>query len=216
MIRKESRKYYFSVEGETERWYLEWLQNKINEDPASLWKSNFDIKIQKDPVKRARSINIITKVEIFHVVDYESNDDVHTGQFIEALDKMKKAMSDKQIKYSLGYSNYTFELWMVLHKTDCNKVMSDRTQYLPFINKAYGKHYDHIEDYKREDNFKKILSTLTLKDVDDAINRSRIIMQKNKDNGLVQHEYKSFKYYKENPSLSIWQVVETILIQCRK
>lgn len=29
--RKQTKKYYFSVEGETEKWYLEWLQKQIND-----------------------------------------------------------------------------------------------------------------------------------------------------------------------------------------
>lgn len=29
-MRKENRTYYFSVEGETEKWYLDWLQSAIN------------------------------------------------------------------------------------------------------------------------------------------------------------------------------------------
>ena len=29
MSRKECRKYYFSVEGETEKWYLKWLEVKL-------------------------------------------------------------------------------------------------------------------------------------------------------------------------------------------
>lgn len=28
-MRKENRTYYFSVEGETEKWYLDWLQSTI-------------------------------------------------------------------------------------------------------------------------------------------------------------------------------------------
>lgn len=28
--RKSTKKYYFSVEGETEQWYLKWLQDLIN------------------------------------------------------------------------------------------------------------------------------------------------------------------------------------------
>lgn len=28
--RKPTNKYYFSVEGETEQWYLKWLQDAIN------------------------------------------------------------------------------------------------------------------------------------------------------------------------------------------
>jgi len=27
---KESRQFYFSVEGETEKWYLDWLRNSIS------------------------------------------------------------------------------------------------------------------------------------------------------------------------------------------
>ena len=30
MKKKPNSKYYFSVEGETEKWYLEWLQKIIN------------------------------------------------------------------------------------------------------------------------------------------------------------------------------------------
>ena len=34
--RKETRKYTFTVEGSTEKWYLEWLQTQVNacEDAA--------------------------------------------------------------------------------------------------------------------------------------------------------------------------------------
>ena len=32
-MHKENRTYYFSVEGATEKWYLDWLQNMINADP---------------------------------------------------------------------------------------------------------------------------------------------------------------------------------------
>ena len=28
---KSTKKYYFTVEGETEQWYLKWLQDRINE-----------------------------------------------------------------------------------------------------------------------------------------------------------------------------------------
>jgi len=35
--RKSTKKYYFSVEGETERWYLKWLQDRINETEKSIY-----------------------------------------------------------------------------------------------------------------------------------------------------------------------------------
>ena len=31
-MKKETNKYYFSVEGETEQWYLEWLEKTIQSD----------------------------------------------------------------------------------------------------------------------------------------------------------------------------------------
>ena len=37
-MRKENMTYYFSVEGETEKWYLDWLQNCINECDEAKYK----------------------------------------------------------------------------------------------------------------------------------------------------------------------------------
>ncbi len=54
----------------------------------------------------------------------------------------------------------------------------------------------------------------TLEDVRSAIQRSKVIMQRNRTNGCVEQKYKGYSYYKENPSLSIWEVVEKILKDC--
>ena len=35
---KPTKKYYFTVEGETEQWYLQWLQQQINDSEASQYK----------------------------------------------------------------------------------------------------------------------------------------------------------------------------------
>lgn len=72
-----------------------------------------------------------------------------------------------------------------------------------------------MDDYKHENNFKRILNSLTLSDVIDAINRAKLIMQRNEQNGYVFQEYKGYKYYKENPSLDIWKVIEEILRDCQ-
>lgn len=45
----------------------------------------------------------------------------------------------KDIKYENGYSNLTFELWILLHKTDCNGCTSERKNYLEKINKTFNK-----------------------------------------------------------------------------
>jgi len=121
--RKRTLKYYFSVEGETEYWYLEWLQDQINNSPDAANKVSFNKQIQKDPLKRAKSLPITEKVEIWHLSDYESSEKVHVKQFTETMDRMAETKNlRKQIAYKFGYSNFTFDLWMILHKMDCFKV----------------------------------------------------------------------------------------------
>lgn len=216
-MRKETRKYYFSVEGETERWYLQWLQNTINSDPDTKYTVKLDCPIQKDPLKRAKSLVVLGKTEITHIFDYESEEPVHVQQFKTALDRMKEAQSTrvgKNIIYRLGYSNFTFELWMVLHKADCNGLLAHRNQYLTPINKVFAETFENLNQYKHEDNFKRVLSKLTLDDVRESIRRAKAIMHRNHENGLILHHYKGYSYYTENPSLSIWEAVEKILNEC--
>lgn len=214
-MRKENKKYYFTVEGETEQWYLGWLQKAINNESSSACTVTIDRPIQKDPLKRAKSLVTLGKTEITHMFDYESNEEIYTTQFRATLDRMKQSQSiGKSIKYQLGYSNFTFELWMVLHKIDCSGCLTHRKQYIMFINRAYEENFENLDQYKHEDNFKRVLSKLTIDDVKNAIQRSKTIMQKNQENGLVLQQYKGYRYYKENPSLSIWEVIEKILLDC--
>lgn len=63
---KTTKKYYFSVEGETEQWYLKWLQDRINETEESKIKVSFDCAVQKNPLKRAKSMVITGKTEVWH------------------------------------------------------------------------------------------------------------------------------------------------------
>ena len=72
-----------------------------------------------------------------------------------------------------------------------------------------------MDEYKHEANFKRCLGKLNLTNVIDAVNRSKKIMQKNKDNGYVLQQYKGYRYYKENPSLAIWETIENILKDCQ-
>lgn len=212
---KATKKYYFSVEGETEKFYLDWLQDKINGEPKSKFKVSIDSKIQKNPLKRAKSINVLSAIEITHVYDYESNEEVHTKQFHETLDLLKETSKlGKQIKYKVGYSNFTFELWMVLHKTNCNGSLTHRRQYLEFINRAYNENFPSLGQYKSEANFKRVLGKLSLNEVKKAVERSKDIMIRNADNGLVLQQYKGYEYYRENPSLLIWESIVKILRDC--
>lgn len=128
------------------------------------------------------------------------------------LDNMKKAESlGKKVKYYLGYSNLTFELWMILHKIDCFKTFAERKQYLDEINKAYKKKYLSLKDYKEENSFKECLKQIGLDEVKQAIKRSKTIANINATNGNKMQKYKGFEYYRENPSLSVWEAVERMV-----
>lgn len=214
--RKSTKKYYFSVEGETEQWYLEWLRDLINATDTAQCKVTLDSKIEKNPLKRAKGLMVTHRTVIYHFADYESDDDIHTKQFINTMDNMKKAMKlGKSITYKFGYSNYTFDLWIILHKISCNGSLSHRKNYLRYINSAFDETFESMDEYKSKDNFKRCLSKLSLDDVIMAIERCKKIEKQNQNRGYVLQQYKGFTYYKENPSLNVWEVIESILMDCK-
>ncbi len=125
--RKDTKKYYFSVEGETEQWYLQRLAKLINDNPDSVNKVTFVCKIQKNPEKMVKTLTDLSKAEIWHISDYESNEEMHQKEFKETIDNMDKAQKiGKKIEYKFGYTNLTFDLWIILHKLDCNGSIEDR------------------------------------------------------------------------------------------
>lgn len=212
---KTTKKYYFTVEGETEKWYLEWLQEKINNYELATSKVSFDVKVQKKPLKRVKTLINTNKITITHFFDYESNDEVHVKQFESTLDAMKKSMLlGKQVKYELGYSNFSFELWIILHEAEANSSIADRKNYLALINKSYGEKFESLHEYKHENEFKRLLNKLSLSHVKNAVINSKKIMENNSANNFILYSYKGYKYYKENPSLSVWEVIEKILKEC--
>ena len=214
-IMKQTVKYYFSVEGETERWYLQWLQRQINESANARRRVSLKIDIEKDPMKYAKRLTITTKTTVFHLCDYESNEEIHVRQFTETIDKMKAATQiGKQIRYEFGYSNLTFDLWMILHKADCVGSLAHRRLYLHPLNRAYDARFETMDDYKHENHFKWCLNQLDLNNVKDAIRRADAIMKRNEDSGYRLLQYKGFHYYQENPSLEIHTVISHILSDC--
>ena len=53
--RKQILTYYFSVEGETEKWYLDWLEAQINLQEGTKFKVKFKAEVQKDPVSYVKN-----------------------------------------------------------------------------------------------------------------------------------------------------------------
>lgn len=203
------------MEGETEQWYLEWLQQMINAEKTAKYTVKLDCKVQKNPLARIKRMTIVGKTEITHIMDFESEEEIHVKQFRMSLDRMKEAESlGKNIKYHLGYSNFTFELWMILHMEKCNAAITHRRQYLTPLNRAYGENFENLEQYKQENDFKRILKKLNLENVRQAIARAKAIMGEMGKSGYRQQQYKGYKYYNENPSLTVWEQIERIMDEC--
>ena len=209
MKKKPNSKYYFSVEGETEKWYLEWLQKIINHQDGVTCKVIFDIKKEINPESRVKGLTVAQKTKIVHVFDYESQD--HDKAFQNILCKMRSAEKlGKNVVYYLGYSNFDFELWMILHKGYFNQALSDKREFLDIINKRYQKKIMSLKVYKEEKNFKKLLEMLTISDVINAVGHAKkLMLEQSKVNKIT--EYKKYVYVKENPATSLHIYIEDIL-----
>lgn len=216
-MKKVCNKYYLSVEGETEKWYFEHLQKLIEKNEELEYNVKLDIKVNKVITSRAKTISAPFKVNAFHICDYESDDENHKKQFDKVLKDLKSVrLLHKNIKYKLGYSNFSFELWIILHKIQQKSMVSSRKQYLTGINKAYNEKFKCLDDYKEEKNFKeKILSKINLNDVINAVNNGNEIRKINERNSKKNYrKYGQFEYYAVNPDMTINECVEKILIEC--
>ena len=212
-MRKNNKKYHFSVEGETELLYLKWLEKTINSSDCE-WSVSFNVKVQKDPLSFVKGLSIQSEATIFHLCDYESDELHHQKQFEWTMDRMREAEKQgKQVKYQLGYSNFSFDLWIVLHKADCAGSLTDRHQYLSMINSAFSENFENMDKYKKKANFERCLSKLTLDDVREAVRRAQKIMEHNAE-CYSEVEYKRFKFYRENPALEVGNIIGNILIDC--
>lgn len=213
-IEKRTLKYFFSTEGETEIWYLKRLEELINSSPNSTCKVSFNIR-KDSPRSFVKKISILNKVVIFHLFDVESVEPKYEKRFIGVLDNMKMAEKlGKNITYIPVYTNLTFELWIILHKMDCNGCVSDRKNYLHYINKIFNTNYEALKKYKEEKYFKQILNQISIEDVKNAVLRANKIMQENIRRGYTLNKYKNYSWYKENPSTEVGNIIAKILKDC--
>ena len=131
------------------------------------------------------------------------------------MEQLKILIFQISLKRKKGYSNFSFDLWMILHKKQQKGSISHRKQYIKGINKAYDESFQFIDDYKEERNFKKLLSKIDLDDVIRAVRNGNEIRKMNEqDSQSMCKTYGHFKYYTENPDLTINECVEQILREC--
>ena len=213
--RKQTLTYYFSVEGETEQWYLEWLEAQINANENANYIVKFMAQVQKDPVSFIKKLVVQKKTTIWHLSDIEGSSDEQIQTVHNTLARLKEAKGlGKSIIYKWGYSNLSFDLWMILHKQSCNAELTDVGKYLSHINRVFDEHFESMKEYKEEANFKRCLGKLTFPEVLTALSGAKAIMQRNERDGYHLTQFKGYSYYIHNPSLDLWQPIETILIDC--
>lgn len=216
---RQTKQYYFSVEGYNEKWYFEHLEKLINQSDEAVFNAKFYIKIDKSPISRIKSINIPVysgkEIPVFHVMDYESNEDEHVKQFKKAVDELAIVKQKyRSYKYKFGYSNFAFELWLMLHKRICDFSVADRSKYVGYINSLYGTNFTKLKDNKNQEAFSKLLEKINLDDVKTAVRNASRVRPYQESIGYRIGDYKGFKYYKENPDLTINECVDIILKEC--
>ena len=81
-MKKITKKYYFSVEGKTEKWYLEWLEGAINQESNAECYVQLASTVEKNPGKCVKKFSNITKTTITHVFDFE---EPNNKSFIEMM-----------------------------------------------------------------------------------------------------------------------------------
>ena len=215
VLRPHTLTYYFSVEGETEKWYLEWLESQINAAPEAKFKVKIKAEVQKDPVSYSKKLTIHEKTTVWHLTDIEGTTPEHVHAIEATLSRLKDVrLLRKTIAYKWGYSNLSFDLWMILHKRSCNAELANVDGYLRHINSAFSASFESMKKYKEEANFKRCLGELSLADVKTAIDRAKNIMHRNQRDGYPLTQYKGYAYYIHNPSLDLWQPIEAMLQEC--
>lgn len=210
---RQSLKYFLSVEGETERWYFEHLQDLVNTSPDARYKLTLRCDIEKSPLDMAKRLTVPkgASIDVWHVFDFESDSEFHRRNFQDALRQMRDASKmGKRIRYLPAYSNFTFDLWMVLHKTNVVHC-GHRDEYLRQINAAYSTRFREMHEYKREANFKGLLSTIGLEDVARAVERAKRMNDATMRNGARVVEHCGFPYCLNNPYTEIYVPVEDML-----
>jgi len=211
-MKKKTIEYHFLVEGETEQRYLNWLQKQVNKNIYAKYNVKFVCTIGHNACSYVKNKKILYKTDAYRVIDYEGQ--AYKESFLKNLNDMKKAGDlGKQISFKLAYSNLAFELWIILHKADCNSPKNSCKEYLRLLNALFNENFVSLTQFKEESNLEKCLNKLLIQDVINAIERAEKLMITVNSN-YKEAQYKTFKYFEENPSLSLHIHIKQILQGC--
>lgn len=188
MKKREFRCYY---EGEQERRYFKHIVRKVQEMDSGI-SLKFK-KVNKLDVLEESSTDV-PKIAVF---DYDSN----PKEFERKIKICKKTR--------ILYSNINFDLWILLHKKQFRKKVTNNDDYVDEIRKEYN--LDTTADIKTADNIDKILSQIEISDVKKAIKNAEEIMNEKLESDKICVK-KDFWYY-PNPSMSIHKFLKDLFIE---
>ncbi|MGN0358349.1 MAG: RloB domain-containing protein [Blautia sp.] len=221
--RKESRQFNISVEGiNCERLYFEHLAKLINESGSNKYNAKINCnKISPDQFAKRNAHRPVEKrgnkkIPYLHVQDIEDyHDEERRKTFYQLIDEIRATEKNYGISYKLGYTNYTFELWMLLHVTGMRAPVSSRTAYLRSVNQYFHRNYSSLDEFKSEREFINILlEFVTLDSVKKAVERAETLIRDNEATGKRFENYKGFKFYRDNPDLTVHEIIQLIFEVC--
>lgn len=221
--RKESRQFNISVEGiNCEKMYFDHLATLINASGDNKYNAKMNCKKSSPGSFAKRNAHLLTekrgskKLPYLHIQDIEDYyDEDEKKKFYNLIDEIRKTENDFGVQYELGYTNYTFELWMLLHVADMKRGVANRTAYLKPINQHFHRNYATLDQFKSEKEFQEVLyEFVTLDSVRLAVKRAEAIVAQNAAEYKKNENYKGFKFYRENPDVTVHEIIRIIFDVC--
>lgn len=199
--------FYCSLEGESqEKEYFDRIEELVKASSSKKqvkFKYNFSsfggdqIEVVKRLIAGAKFYdNKDTNGKMTAIFDYDGKDQ----SFKEAIN-----LCDKN-NINPAYSNYCFELWLLLHKTDCPGIVTDPSGYNDKTIKAYN--LAPGENLKSQKIMKKIVKQIELDDVFLAISKAKKIEEKCKNTGILIYSGNEPHY--QQPFLKIHSFMEDV------
>lgn len=219
----ESRQFWISVEGECEEIYFDHLEKLMNQSGRYRYQAKIICrKLSPLRLVKREGYKFLPhgkgRPSYFHIQDIEDYYDAECKKkFYNLLDEFSKVQKEHGVECLLGYSNYTFELWLLLHIHDMSGGVTNRTAYLTPINQYFQKSFASLHDFKSEKAYRDIMDEyITLDSVKLAVARADEMVARNAANGKEFVKYKNFGFYKDNPDLTVHEVVKKIFETCKE
>lgn len=145
---KTNKNYYFSVEGDTEGWYLDYLQKLIN----NCSKATCTVKLKHKklmPTRYAKTLANITEEEVYHLCDYEN--EIFDEDF-KSLDEYKEEKNFKRVVEQITLEDIINAIKRAEKIRDHNKEYNKQIKYGKYI------YYKENPDLEINESIEKILN----------------------------------------------------------